>query len=89
MLRLVFAALLVSWSVPALAADCTLLATDRMGNADLVVFFTRFAKEDKTEGRYKTCRLVKEAEDGTQSFFVTAFRQDANVVVHRGNWPKR
>jgi hypothetical protein len=72
----------------ALAARCTLLPVKKASEAALVVYFTRFLTEDKTEGKYKICRVVKKAETGTQTFFVTPFRQDANLVVHESNWPK-
>jgi len=70
----------------ALAADCTLLKVAK-GKADLVVYFTKFVEEDKTGGRYKRCKIVKKAREGTQTFRITPFRQDASVVVHRSNWP--
>lgn len=75
-------------SSPALATPCTLLAVDKPTDAKLKIYFTRFPKEDNTGGKYKQCRIVKKAEDGTTTFFVTPFRQDATDVVHESNWPK-
>lgn len=72
----------------ALAAECTLLERPPGEKAELVVYFTRFEKEDASGGAYKKCRLVRKAQEGTQTFVVTQFRQDATVVVHRSNWPK-
>lgn len=68
------------------AAPCTLMSVTQ-GKAELIVYFTKFVAEDKTEGRYKKCRIVKKPIEGTQTFRVTPFRQDANVVVHKSNWP--
>ena len=56
--------------------------------ARLVVFFTKFPGEDKSGGRYKTCKLVDKLTDGTDTFMVTPFRPDATLVVHPSNWPK-
>lgn len=87
--RLGFAALcLAALSLPtaALAAPCTLMAKAQ-GGVDLTVYFTKFAAEDKTSGRYKTCRIVTKGTQGTKTFRITPFRQDANVVVLKGNWP--
>ncbi len=72
--------------LPALAARCTLMPLSK-GKADLSVYFTKFAGEDTTGGRYKKCRLVSKATEGTKTFRVTPFRQDASVVVTRANWP--
>ena len=63
---------------------CKLTKVKTANEAQMKVYFTRFESEDKTQGRYKKCRLVKK---GGQPFFVTPFRQDANVVVHKKNWP--
>ena len=72
---------------PAGAAEaCTLMEVS--GDAELVVFFTKFPKEDQTGGRYAKCRLVKKKGPGTKTFRTTPFRPDATVVVHRSNWPK-
>jgi hypothetical protein len=49
--------------------------------------FTKFPQEDTSKGAYKGCRIVKKAEPGAKGFFITPFRQDATVVVHRANWP--
>lgn len=72
--------------LPAAAARCTLMSLSK-GKPDLTVYFTKFAAEDKTAGRYKKCRLVSKSSEGTKTFRVTPFRQDASVVVTRGNWP--
>ncbi|MBI4822151.1 MAG: hypothetical protein HY791_38185 [Deltaproteobacteria bacterium] len=69
------------------AADCKLKEVDRPEAAKIVVFFTKFAKEDNSGGRFKTCKIVTSNE--TETFFVTAFRKDATVVVHTSSWPKR
>lgn len=80
-------ALLLGWSTSAEAAECLLLASSKAEGAELKVYFTKFAQEDTTKGAYKACRIVKKAEPGAKTFFITPFRQDANVVVHRDNWP--
>ena len=67
------------------AFACTLTKVSDAKQAELKVYFTRFAKEDTTGGKYKSCKLVS---DGGTTYFVTPFRQDANVVVHVDNWPK-
>lgn len=64
------------------------MRVDSRDAAQLVVFFTKFPGEDKTDGRYKSCKLVKSKQDGTETFFVTPFRPDAKLVVHPSNWPK-
>lgn len=61
--------------------------TDK-GAARLVVFFTKFPGEDKSAGRYKACKLVDKAAPDTETFIVTPFRPDANVIVHPSNWPR-
>ena len=71
----------------AFAADCTLIPVKKPEEAQHKVYFTKFLKEDNTGGRYKKCRIVTKAENGTETFFVTPFRQDATVVVHKDNWP--
>lgn len=75
-------------AVPGLASACTLFAVPGPGDAELKVFFTRFESEDNTGGKYRKCRVVKKREKDSKTFFVTPFRQDANVVVHRENWPR-
>ena len=67
------------------AFACKLTKVSAAKDAELKVYFTRFPKEDTTGGKYKACKLVRE---GGKTFFVTPFRQDANVVVHVDNWPK-
>lgn len=79
---------LLAWPIPGFAQPCTLLKVARGGKADLVVYFTRFVEEDATKGKYRQCRIVSSKADGTRTFVVTPFRQDASVVVHRSNWPK-
>lgn len=76
-------------SVPAVAGaePCTLRKVDKASEAKLLVYFTRFPTEDKTGGKYKRCRIVRKDEAGTETFFVSPFRQDANLVVLRANWP--
>jgi len=68
------------------AGPCKLTKTKAAKDAKLKVYFTKFLKEDTTKGKYKKCRIV--AKGGTP-FFVTPFRQDANVVVHASNWAVR
>jgi outer membrane lipoprotein-sorting protein len=75
-------------TAPALASACTLFAAPSAKEAKLKVFFTRFESEDTSGGKYKKCRIVKKKDEKTETFFITPFRQDANVVVHRSNWPK-
>jgi len=75
-------------ALPSVAAACSLLRVEAAKGADLIVYFTRFKNEDNTEGKYKKCRLVKQRRDDTKSFFVTPFRQDANVIVHEDDWPR-
>ena len=84
-LAFVFALVVAS---PALAAACTLVAVPSVKEAKLRVFFTRFESEDTSGGKYKKCRIVKKPSEKAETFFITPFRQDANVVVHRDNWPK-
>lgn len=74
--------------VPAAASACTLMRAKSAKAAQLRVYFTKFAKEDKTGGKYRSCRIVRDMQSGTKTFHVTPFRQDANVVVHRSNWPQ-
>jgi hypothetical protein len=83
------------WGVLALAlaaspalAECKLHRAQSPAEAKLIVFFTRFETEDKTGGKYKRCRLLAKAEPGSEAFVITEFRKDANVVVHRSNWPR-
>lgn len=70
-------------SAPAFGCELTKVGSAK--DAKLKVYFTRFPKEDTTDGKYKKCRIVKK---GGTPFFITPFRQDANVVVHRSNWPR-
>lgn len=72
----------------ATSAACTLYHAREVKEAELVVYFTKFTKEDTTHGRYRRCRISRDKEEGATSFFVTPFRQDANTVVHKSNWPK-
>ena len=74
--------------IPALAGKCTLVEVASADKSDLRVYFTRFVTEDKTKGRFKKCKIVEKPGKGTQAFFVTPFRQDATLVVHKSNWPK-
>jgi hypothetical protein len=80
----ILALVLVLASAPA-AVACTLTKVATPKEAELRVYFTRFPKEDATGGKYKKCKIVK---SGGTTFFVTPFRQDANLVVHEDNWPK-
>lgn len=82
------AAVIAILAAPRIAAACTLKKADSASKASLVVYFTKFAKEDKTGGKYKRCRIVNDAQPDTKTFHVTPFRQDANVVVLRTNWPR-
>jgi hypothetical protein len=86
--RAALVALLLALPDVAAAAGCTLLEQPRAEGAKLKVFFTRFAREDTSGGKFKECRLVTRAEAETLRFFVTPFRQDADVVVHADNWPR-
>lgn len=70
------------------AGTCSLLAVDKPESAKLRVYFTKFAKEDNSGGKYKSCRMVTKAQADTTTFFITPFRQDANLVVHKDNWPQ-
>lgn len=74
----------------ALAAECTLLEVAEIADADLTVYFTKFPGEDESNGRFADCILVgpQEADDYTQAFWVSPFRQDADWVVHPSNWPR-
>jgi hypothetical protein len=87
--RLAVAAALLTILSPGVAAarTCALLAQERAEGAKLKVYFTRFLKEDNSGGRYRGCRLLRRPEEGATPFFVTPFREDADVVVHRDNWP--
>jgi len=75
------------WSILSGAVLCTLLAVTKPEEAQHKVYFTKFLKEDNTGGKYKKCRIVTTREPGTETFFVTPFRQDATIVVHKDNWP--
>jgi hypothetical protein len=86
--RAALVSLLLAVPDAAAAAGCTLLEHPRAEGAKLKVFFTRFAREDTSAGKFKQCRLVTQAEAETVRFFVTPFRQDADVVVHTDNWPR-
>jgi hypothetical protein len=88
LVRAVLIALLLALPDAAAAASCTLLEHPKAEGAKLKVFFTRFAREDTSGGKFKGCRLVTKAEAETVRFFVTPFRQDADVVVHTENWPR-
>jgi hypothetical protein len=91
LLKLVFAFCLFGLLVSgheAKAASCTLMKVSSQADAKLKVYFTRFSKEDSSKGKYKRCRLVRSAVAGTQTFFVTPFRKDAQVIVHKSNWPR-
>ena len=70
------------------ASGCTLVRVSQKDAATLKVYFTRFAREDKSAGKYKNCRIVKNPTEGSKTFVVTPFRQDANVVLLRSSWPK-
>jgi hypothetical protein len=72
---------------PAFASPCTLAAVDKPDRAQIKVYFTKFIQEDNSGGKYKDCRIVAKLEKDTVTFFVTPFRQDATVVVHKSNWP--
>ena len=86
----VVAVTLVAFALTAVAgpaAACTLYRVLAAEQAELRVYFTRFEKEDTTGGKYKDCNIVATPEDDTITYWVTRFRQDANVVVHPSNWP--
>ncbi len=82
-------ALVLSLLLPgsAWAAPCTLMEVKDAAAAELKVYFTKFPKEDTTQGAYKDCKVVRTKGPGTKTFVVIPFRQDANLVVHRDNWP--
>ena len=86
-LHLVAVLVLASAPTSASARSCTLIELASAEGAKLKVYFTQFLKEDRSEGRYRTCRRVRRAEPDTIPFFVTPFREDADLVVHRDNWP--
>jgi hypothetical protein len=71
----------------AFAAPCTLHAVDQADQAKIKVYFTKFVQEDNSGGRYKACKIVSRTDKDTITFFITPFRQDATVVVHKSNWP--
>lgn len=75
----------ISAASPALA--CTLYRVMSAEQAELRVYFTRFEREDTTGGRYRDCEVVASPDDDTILYWVTRFRQDANVIVHPDNWP--
>lgn len=83
---LLFGLALVAPAAARAEPPCTLMEVS--DGATLVVYFTKFPKEDQTGGRYAKCRLVKKKGEGTVTFKVTPFRPDATIVVHRSNWPK-
>lgn len=85
---LLAATVIAALAWPHIATACTLQKAKSAKAASLVVYFTKFAREDKTGGKYKRCRIVKDAQPDTKKFHVTPFRQDANVVVLRANWPR-
>jgi hypothetical protein len=69
------------------AQPCKLQSVDKPEKAQLKVYFTKFTQEDNTSGKYKACRIVAKADKDTITFYITPFRQDATVVVHKSNWP--
>lgn len=71
------------------ATGCTLVEVPENAAPKLRVYFTKFPTEDNTAGRYKKCRIVKQPAEGGETFSVTPFRQDANLIVHPSNWPSR
>lgn len=81
-------ALIMGLAAPSLASACSLFAVPSAAEAELKVYFTRFESEDNTGGKYRKCRILKKREKDSKTFFVTPFRQDANVVVVRENWPR-
>jgi hypothetical protein len=81
-----FAAITLSAHLAA-AAPCSLLAVAKPDQAKHRVYFTKFVKEDTSGGKYKACRIVQKADAGTETFYVTPFRQEATIVVHKSNWP--
>lgn len=70
------------------ATACTLYRVLSAEQAELRVYFTRFEGEDTTGGRYADCDIVARPNDEATTYWVTRFRQDANVVVHPDNWPE-
>jgi hypothetical protein len=68
-------------------AECTLIEVKKAEGAQIKVYFTKFPQEDTSKGAYKACKILKAAAPGASAFFVTPFRQDATVVVHKSNWP--
>ena len=80
---------LLGLGLTARAEACVLRELAAAEGAEHRIYFTRFEKEDTSDGRFRACRLTKKADGATATFFVTPFRQDATVVVHRANWPKK
>jgi hypothetical protein len=81
-------ALFLTSLAPAAALACTLFRVDAPEHAQLRVYFTRFESEDETDGRYRDCEVVDVPEDDSVRFWITRFRQDANLIVHPSNWPR-
>lgn len=72
----------------ATAAPCKLAQVDSADKARLRVYFTKFVQEDNSSGKYKGCKIVPNPDPSAETFFVTPFRQDATVIVHKKtSWP--
>jgi hypothetical protein len=72
----------------ATASGCTLIRVSTRDEATFRVYFTRFAQEDKSAGKYKKCRIVKTPVADSKTFLITPFRQDANLIILRSSWPR-
>jgi hypothetical protein len=69
------------------AAACTLVEVGPGDKPLHRVYFTRFATEDNTGGKFKHCKIVKKPTPEAETFTVTPYRQDATDIVHKTNWP--
>jgi len=71
-------------------AECSLFEVQKIEDADMTVYFTKFPGEDESQGRFVDCVIVDpdEADAYTQAFWVSPFRQDADWVVHPSNFPR-
>ncbi|MGF1511373.1 MAG: hypothetical protein ACFB9M_17925 [Myxococcota bacterium] len=78
---------LTFWAMPSVSEACTLMRVERIEEASHRVYFTRFKREDDSEGRFRACRLVQHPSQDTETYYVTPFRQDSTVIVHPSQWP--
>ncbi|MEM1024048.1 MAG: hypothetical protein AAGD10_06195 [Myxococcota bacterium] len=70
-------------------AQCTLAEVADIEDADVTIYFTKFPGEDESQGRFADCILIdiQKADESTQTFWISPFRQDADWVVHPSNFP--